>query len=151
VYSGLLLAARDEAQLAAALAHELGHMARRDLERLTAAGRSQEEIAVDLVRGDAAVSHTVADEEQADRIALRALFLTGYDPLALGELRRQVSALDRQSPLAVRAFLADHPPPPRDDEELAPMLRAFGNPRGERGERRLAEVRARLRSYYASL
>ena len=53
--------------------------------------------------------------------------------------------------LFVRAYLANHPPPPLDDEQLVSALRALGHPRGERGADRLAGVRVRLQSYYAGL
>ena len=86
VYTGLLLAASSEAELAGALAHEMGHVvARHDLR-----------------------IHTPLEEAQADALALRYTASAGYDPRGVGLLFRRLEVKEHAVPGA-HAWLALHP------------------------------------------
>ncbi len=133
VTRGLVALANDEAELASALAHEIGHVlarhSSRHLERTVAIGL---ELAVtaaavdDPAQAEAAVAEAVADlqrhsqrqEFEADLIGVRMLADAGYDPRAmvrfLETLRRHAAfeqVLMGRSPDAVDAvdMMSTHP------------------------------------------
>jgi predicted Zn-dependent protease len=86
VYTGLLLAASSEAELAGALAHEMGHVV------------SRHELRV----------HTPAEETVADELALRYSAAAGYDPRGVGLLFRRLEVKEHSIPGA-HAWLTLHP------------------------------------------
>lgn len=86
VYTGLLLAASSEAEVAGALAHEMGHVvAHHDLRM-----------------------HNRAEETEADALALRYTASAGYDPRGVGLLFRRLEVKEHSVPGA-HAWLAMHP------------------------------------------
>lgn len=125
VYTGLLLLAQDEAELAGVLAHEMGHVVARHsanqlaaqygLELLTSMALGENPPAVARTAANLGQASVMArfsrdDELQADRLAVRYLADAGYDPTALaslfGSLLRQESGA-RTTPL--EQLLASHP------------------------------------------
>lgn len=129
VHTGTLLAVRDVSELAAVLAHELGHVVHRHVaenyERRTNVGRVQQAgmLAAGLVAGPSAAlgvsalggvaslavlnSFTRDDEREADAFAVEILPRAGYDP---GGLVRFFGALARtDGGPAPAALLRSHP------------------------------------------
>ena len=137
VTRGLVELADTEAELAAVLAHELGHLAalhraRHDgrivrnniLIAGLGAGRGGDELGHVLVAG-ALQSFSADDEREADALAIRYLSRTGHDvaalPRFLGKLRARAAveaAMRGEKPGTADPFdyLASHPAP---DERIA--------------------------------
>ena len=83
VNSGLILAADDEASLAAMIAHEIAHVAARHGAMLLAESKRP---------GDSAslIDFHLAIEREADMLALQYLYAAGYDPTAFGRFLKKV-------------------------------------------------------------
>jgi predicted Zn-dependent protease len=86
IYTGLLLAASSESEVAGALAHEMGHVVARH------------ELKV----------HTTAEEDVADQLAVRYCASAGYDPRGVGLLFRRLEVKEHSIPGA-HAWLSLHP------------------------------------------
>jgi predicted Zn-dependent protease len=138
INSGLILATRDENQLAGVMAHETAHVTQRHLVRglidqshaglvATAAmlaavllGATAGHGSPDAMEGailatqGAAIQHQInytrANEFEADRIGIGTMAAAGYDPLGMATFFQE---LDRNSPDPSRIkaveFLIDHP------------------------------------------
>jgi len=98
LYTGLLMALDNEAQLAGLIAHELAHIDCRHVTQMIlrhynlstfeniAAGYRQAElgsIILGLVNGDSTLKFSCSNEHEADRLALECLFITSYDSYEL--------------------------------------------------------------------
>lgn len=131
ITKGALAAARDEAEVAAILAHELAHITERHVVKelhITAAdqsnlsgitrflGSSSNTTQVAFNQAiDKAVSiihdqgYKVVDELQADRVAMLLLAQTGYDPTAL---KRYLLRVERRADQKSQ-HVGTHPAPPQ--------------------------------------
>ena len=160
VYTGLLKVLDNEAQLAAVLAHEVGHVtARHSTERLTAMYGAQ--IAISLLLGDNPEEYKVlianifsttgflaysrANEFEADRLGTSYTSLAGYDPEGMAELLGKFVDTEAREPSKLEEWLSTHPPA-RDRiskvDVLAASLPMAGV--GERNAARYAEMKTRL-------
>lgn len=107
VHTGLILTAQSESELAAVLAHEIGHVSQRHIARLFTqqkqagiaslaamalailAARSSPDLAQAAIAGaqyasyQTAVNFTRENEREADRVGLQILDKSGYDPHAM--------------------------------------------------------------------
>jgi predicted Zn-dependent protease len=123
VYSGLLAAAEDEAQLAGVMAHETGHVVARHsargmvtaygLEAVVALATGQNpnllaQIASSIAANGLMLAHTRADETEADELGVRYASAAGYDPHALSQFFRILQAKQGSMP-GVMVYLSDHP------------------------------------------
>jgi predicted Zn-dependent protease len=119
VLSGLLATSQNPDELAGVLAHELGHVARRDgLRRLIREGGTS--FLVGLLFGDVTGSgavlmagrfvlgaaHSRAAEENADAFAVTIMHRLGRPTAPMGELLQRVTGPERD---AVPSILRDHP------------------------------------------
>ena len=151
VNAGLLLATRDEDELAGVLAHEIAHVSQRHIARrfadtqrlnlpMAAALLASALLATaDPAAGRAALTGTLAagiqrqinftrsNEQEADRIGGQLLTRAGYDPTALGDFftRLERGAGSAQIPV----FLRTHPLP---SNRAADAQNRFGNRGRER-------------------
>jgi len=160
IYTGLMKVLDNEAQLAAVLAHEVGHVtARHSTERLTAMYGAQ--IAVSLLLGDNPQEYKVlianifsttgflaysrANEFEADRLGTSYTSLAGYDPEGMAELLGKFIDTESREPSKLEEWLSTHPPA-RDRigkvDILAASLPMAGV--GERNASRYAAMKARL-------
>jgi beta-barrel assembly-enhancing protease len=126
VNSGLIRLAQTEAELAGAMAHEIGHVAARHSTRQ----QSREEIArlatIPLVmlggwtgfavrEGSglgiplAFLSFSRAFEGEADMLGLEYMYKAGYDPTASIDIFERIESLEKQRPGAVAKVFATHP------------------------------------------
>ncbi len=141
VTRGLLALADDEAELAAVLAHEIGHVAARHVpERQqqllgaglvalilgtlasAAVGGQEGELLGELASLGAAAyvaGFSREQEREADRLALRYLARAGYDPAALARILDALDGWERlqarlrgEDAAAVPEFLSTHPSTP---------------------------------------
>ncbi|MGN8160237.1 M48 family metalloprotease [Salinisphaera sp. RV14] len=136
VNAGLITATKSESELASVMAHEIAHVTQRHIARQMAESRGDTiaTLATAIVAavagaaagggGDAAIaaitggmshlgmqqlSYTRADEHEADRVGIRDLARSGYDPHAMG---RFFGTLQRQSDLygqQLPQILLSHP------------------------------------------
>lgn len=123
VHSGLLTVARTDDQLAAVLAHEVGHVvARHPSEQMSqsaaiqaalgAAGVGEGAVGqlVQIATGVGALSFSRSAEAEADRIGLEYMARAGYDPeaaVALWQNMMQATSEGGRPP----EFLSTHPDP----------------------------------------
>jgi predicted Zn-dependent protease len=130
VNKGLILAADNEAELAGAMAHEIGHVAARHaMENQTKANLMQYgAIAATILTGgilgeviyDTAglwlplsfLKFTRSAEEEADRLGVQYLYAAGYDPTAMAAMFEKLEGLSKKKPGAISKLFADHPAPP---------------------------------------
>ena len=145
VSRGLLALANDEAELAAVLAHEAGHItgrhsaARYSRGVLTSLGAN---VASAVIGGGAAVSQAIGvgsnlymsgysrdQEREADSLGLRYMTRGGYDPDGMTEF---LHALDRNKALkskgkdsGVASYFSTHPPTPERVSSTAEEAEAY--------------------------
>jgi predicted Zn-dependent protease len=129
VHTGLILATENEAELASVLAHEIAHITQKHIPRMLAeeqhtmpamaallaaallAGRGGE-AAIALAAGTVAqksINFTRASEEEADRIGIRLLADTGFDPRAMPAFFERMQKMNRVNETNLPEFLATHP------------------------------------------
>lgn len=147
VTRGLLALANDESEVAAVVAHEIGHVTRRhaiarEQEVRTAAlidrvltdvlsDPSAAQMAV-LANGVSLAQFSQNQELEADELGVRTIGRAGYDPYAAArflETMARFSALDAlPSEGQVPSFLSSHPSTPARIEAAVRLARQFGAP-----------------------
>lgn len=160
VWSGLLLRVDNEAQLAAVIAHEIGHYVQRHtLERLrdvksrSAFGQFMGLFGIVGLVGQLAMiagmfGFSREQENEADRIGLELMQSAGYDGREAGRLWEQLIAELATSPDTDPAknspLFATHPAAPERSKVLAERARAGGELGAERWAERIGPWRAEL-------
>ncbi len=133
MHSGLILAARDEAELAAVIAHEIAHITQRHIARMYARGRdinfttglailaaviaasidpqlAQAAITGGMAAGmQAQIDFTRSNEAEADRVGIRILSSAGFDPHAMADFFERMQELSRGNRDALPEYLRTHP------------------------------------------
>jgi predicted Zn-dependent protease len=123
VYRGLLETADNEAELAAVMAHETGHVVARHAARnlvaaygvdavtSLAAGNNPgllAQLTTTIAGQGLLLSHSRADETEADEYGARYASAAGYDPHAFPAFFERLQKSEGRSP-AVLTYLSDHP------------------------------------------
>ena len=125
---GLIELTSSGTELAAALAHEIGHVAERHgVDKMQRQLRTGSLVSIlynvilggepDLLQRDAlqlagalwSASHSREDEQQADAKAVEYLLRAGIDPSAMVSLLQKLVAVERQDSSAVMAWFSTHP------------------------------------------
>lgn len=141
VYAGMFDVAQDEAQLAAVIGHEIGHVqAEHAQERMSAEVAKSlglRLVAIVLQLGDVEFAEGIAaalglgaqyglilpygraQELEADRLGLRVMAQAGYDPGAAVTLWQRMEQASGGGP---PAFLSTHPAPRSRIEEIREMI-----------------------------
>lgn len=133
LYSGLILAADDENEVAGVLAHEIAHITQQHLYRaiekaqamtiplalamlglVLVGGGSGEAIQGAVMGGQAAamqaqINFTRQHEAEADRIGIQTLSLAGYDPVGMAEFFSKMNRITRASGEGPPEYLRTHP------------------------------------------
>lgn len=130
VNDGVILGCENEAEVAAILAHEMGHQQAGHF-RAAAASTGRDEANPRVELGAVTQELDPAKEREADRLALRILAAAGYDPHAALALAVRQQALPRHGtqPIddgridALRAALASHPAGGKLDSDAYRALR----------------------------
>ena len=133
VNAGLLLAARNEAEVAAVVSHEIAHVTQRHLARMYA-GSDKVDIATGLgilaailvsaysselaeaafyssiaASAQRQLNFSRANEQEADRIGIVTLANSGFDPHAMPDFFERMQRLSFTSPDAIPEYLSTHP------------------------------------------
>jgi predicted Zn-dependent protease len=162
VWTGLLLRARNEAQLATVLGHEIGHYLRRhSLQRMrdivnaadflvffsmatAIAGVGPAGNLATLLAYGSIASFSRENEREADDIGLKLIAENGYDPRESAKiwhrLIRETEAAEEEKSRSI--FFASHPPPEERRETLTKKAAAVigDGPAGELGVARYRDV-----------
>lgn len=143
INSGLIMAADDEAELAAVMAHEIAHVAAhhaaREMTRMHYAQLGS--IPLIMLGGWAGYGIYEASnvaipitflkfsrkfEAQADYLGIQYLYKTGYDPTAMISFFEKIEALRKQKPGIISKIFATHPMTPTRvraaEKEIATIL-----------------------------
>jgi predicted Zn-dependent protease len=129
IYAGLIDRARSTAELAAVMAHETTHTAKRHMARmagpdpiallgllgamLAARSGAGAEAAAALGQGIAAarqIAYTRGLEMEADTLGLKYMAAAGYDPRAMLSFQKLMLQEQTLNPIDVPPYLLDHPP-----------------------------------------
>lgn len=144
VNSGLILAADDEAELAAVMAHETAHVcAHHAMRQMTRANYMQIASIAPMIfiggwtgygiyeAASIAVPVTMLKfsrdfEAQADYLGIQYMYRAGYDPEAMITFFEKIEDLQKHKPGAVAKVFSDHPQTPdrieKSQEEIAKIL-----------------------------
>jgi beta-barrel assembly-enhancing protease len=134
VYSGLILRADTEAELAGVMAHEIAHVAARHGTRQATRGQVAQLATIPLifmggwagygVRQASSVLLPVSFlafsrqfESEADMLGLQYMYKTGYDPEAFVDFFEKIQSLEKKKPGTMSKVFATHPP--TDDRIVA--------------------------------
>ncbi|MEE8339681.1 MAG: M48 family metalloprotease [Xanthomonadales bacterium] len=133
LYSGLILAADDEHEVAGVLAHEIAHITQQHLYRalenqqamtiplalamlglILVGGGSAEAVQGAMIGAQAAAQQasiyfTRQNETEADRIGIRTLSRAGYDPVGMVEFFEKMGRMTRAMGEGPPEFLRTHP------------------------------------------
>jgi predicted Zn-dependent protease len=125
VYTGLMKDIDDEAELAAVLAHEVGHVtARHAAQRLSgmyAADALQKavlgenpgfigKIFAGAMRTGGFLAYSRENEYEADQLGQKYMYATGYDPNGMIDLMGKLKSVESGEPSKIESMLATHPP-----------------------------------------
>jgi beta-barrel assembly-enhancing protease len=143
VNSGLILAADDEAELAAVMAHEIAHVAAHHAAREMTRMHYAQIGSIPLIfmggwagygiyeASNLAIPITFMKfsrqfEAQADYLGIQYLYKTGYDPTAMISFFEKIEALQKQRPNLIARVFASHPMTPERvqaaEKEIATIL-----------------------------
>jgi predicted Zn-dependent protease len=126
VYSGLIMRAKSEAELAGVMAHEIAHVAARHGTRQATKGTIANFASIPLIfmggwtgygiRQAASVLIPVTFlkfsrgfESEADLLGLQYLYKTGYDPTAFVDFFEEIQTLEKRKPGTMSKVFASHP------------------------------------------
>jgi beta-barrel assembly-enhancing protease len=158
VYTGLILAADTEAELAGVLAHEAGHVVGRHSARAmvnayglaaiaeVALGKNPgtaAQIAAQLVGGGAMLAHGRSEETEADEYGVRYAAAANYDPRGLITFFSKLKAKEGSTP-GIFKWLSTHPPSGDRIRHLEQYIAQRGLRGSEQGAERLAPIKQRL-------
>ncbi len=163
IYSGLLLAADDAAEVAGALAHEAGHVVARHakkqlvssvgLEKASelAQGKNSQiatQLAATIARKGALVAYGRSEETEADEYAARYSSAAGYDPHGIARLFEKLLAQENERPAVLR-WLSNHPATPDRIKAVNRYIGEHGLGGAERDPEEHEKVKRRLERHPA--
>lgn len=156
VYEGLLLQASNEAELAAVLAHEVGHVvARHAMEQLSK--QYGYNLLVSLILGNqpgrwsgmaanlfgtaGLLKFSRDDEYEADKFAVTYTNAAGYAPGAVADFLGKLESLEGRDPGKLETLLMTHPPTTERVARVKAETAAFSSPsKGIFSERYLSKI-----------
>jgi predicted Zn-dependent protease len=141
VYSGLIRAADNEAELASVLGHEVAHItsghARQQLASMVGLGTLQQlllgrnpglvaEVGSAIVAQGYLAAYTRGMENEADKRGLQYLDSAGYDPAAMARFFDKLAKMQGSKPNAVSSFFATHPDPGARARTVGSLIESRG-------------------------
>jgi beta-barrel assembly-enhancing protease len=160
VYTGLLLAAENEAELAGVMAHEAGHVVGRHSARAlmlqygeqaileAALGKNPgavAQIAAGLAGNGVGLAHSRGNETEADEYGARYTAAVGYDPRGLVSFFQKLQQKEGKVP-AVMKWLSTHPTSAERVKYLTGFILRNRLSGADLGADRLAPIKQRLGS-----
>ncbi len=162
VYSGLLIAADDEAELAGVLAHEIGHIVGRHSANQLAAQFGIELLTTVALGEKASQSESIGkisqiakqlgsarfsrdDEREADKYGVKYIIDAGYDPRALLSFFEKLKALEDGQRNDVDRLFSSHPPTNERIRDIKSRIARYDATAGERHRERFLRETAALR------
>jgi predicted Zn-dependent protease len=161
VHRGAILAAQNESQLAAIMAHEIAHIANRHaadrvsqalaanlglslLDALLGGGRRAQitEIGAAVAANATMAKFSRDDEREADEKGMLYMRRAGFDPRGMTELMQLLRAQQRRDPSSVETFFASHPSPADRIARLQGAAQSLGGS-GRRDSRAFRSAQAR--------
>jgi predicted Zn-dependent protease len=129
VQSGLILAADSEAELAAVMAHEIGHVAACHAARQQTRSNLAQLATIPLIFVGGGLAFGIYEaagigvpltfmkfqrnfEAQADYLGVQYLYASGYDPQAFPEFFEKIEAQEKKKPGFLAKAFETHPPTP---------------------------------------
>lgn len=163
VNSGLILAADEESELAAVMAHEIAHVAACHAAREQSRGNLMQMASIPLIFIGGPIGYAGYEaagfalpmtflkfsrdfEAQADYLGIQYLYKSGYDPSALVTFFEKIEAMDKKKPGTLAKAFDTHPQTPdrieKTQEEIGSILPA--RPQYIVSTSEFDEVKARL-------
>jgi predicted Zn-dependent protease len=161
IHRGAIAAARNEAQLAGVLAHEVAHIAERHAaDRMTKSliangllgllgamlgndgGARAAQTAAQVLAGGYMLKFSRDDERDADRVGARIMRQAGWDPHEMVAFMEILRRQEGRDPASVVVFLSSHPAPGERADLLRTELRHTSG--GRQDSRQFREVHVRL-------
>ena len=154
IYTGIIKALDNEAQLAGVVAHEMAHAAKRhSTDQLTKAYGVQlllnlllgenpnqlAEIAANLASGLSSLAFSRQAEYEADEFAVKYLYATTYDALSLADFFVKIEGLPRPP-----TFLSTHPSPTDRIQKINEVFNSLGGQPGQKYVSRYQQLKAAL-------
>jgi predicted Zn-dependent protease len=163
VNMGLVEITEDEDELAAVIAHEMGHVAARHAtEQMTALQLSQLAMLVSLsaIGGLSPIAmegtrlgyilgilrYSRGMESEADEIGLKLMESAGYDPRGMVAMLKHIEEERHQDPVLIERLTSSHPLP---DERIAAVEALVGASQEDRRSRRASAAFARTQALFA--
>ena len=158
VYTGLLRAADNEAEVVGVMGHEVGHvLARHFARRLVKTYTLQGLIAIALGQNPSALaelgaavlaqgyllSHSRDDEREADEYGARLVSRAGYDPRGLVTFFAKLEQMQGQVPAFLK-YLSGHPPPSDRQADVEALIEREMLPIGATNRERFQMMKAKL-------
>ncbi|MGH9866667.1 MAG: M48 family metallopeptidase [Candidatus Polarisedimenticolia bacterium] len=159
VFTGLINAAANEAEVAGVIAHEAGHVVGRHVERqivnayglqaLSALALGNDpstikQLSVTLAGTGLLRAHSRSEEIEADEYGARYMAAAGYDPQALISFFRTLEKQSQGSPPRVLAWLQTHPTEARRIDNLEEYIKENDLVGARLGDARHQEIKRRL-------
>ncbi|QRK13108.1 M48 family metalloprotease [Archangium violaceum] len=159
VYTGLLLAADNEAEVAGVMGHEAGHVTGRHSAQAlmlqygqqalidAALGKNSgtvSQIAASLAGSGTSLAFSRGNETEADELGAKYTSGARYDPHGLVTFFQKLAAQEGKTPGFMK-WLSTHPPSADRVKHLNSYISSKGLSGSELGADRLAPIKARLR------
>src|SRR5579884_1976780 len=127
VYSGLILKADNEAELAGVMAHEIAHVAARHGTRQATRGEIAQLGMIPLIFMGGWTGYGIQEaaqilvpmgflkfsrgfESEADMLGLQYMYKAGYDPTAFVDFFEKIETLEKKKPGTISKVFSTHPP-----------------------------------------
>ena len=161
VYTGLLLAAESEAEVAGVMAHEIGHIVGRhsanqmaaqvglDILANIALGEEPDQLsalAANFGKASASAGFSRDDESEADKYGVKYAIAAGYDPRGLLTFFEKLKALEGPSRTGLESLMASHPATEKRIKAIEKRIAKAGNPTGQEYKERFISKTAALRA-----
>ena len=163
-YSGLLLFAENEAEVAGVLAHEIGHVVGRHsanqlatrfgVQLLAAIALGDNpallaELTADILEAGSMAEFSRDDEREADRYGVAYTIAAGYDPRGMITFfSRLLEAESARRPGYFEKLMSTHPATAERIRDIERRITRAGDPDGRLGAERFERMRARLKRGY---
>ncbi|MDE0961627.1 MAG: M48 family metallopeptidase [Candidatus Latescibacteria bacterium] len=161
VYSGLLLIAEDEAEIAGILAHEIGHIVGRHsanqlaaqfgMDLLVGITLGEDPLQLGQIAGQLSGARFSRDDEnEADRYGVKYTVAADYDPRGLIDFFAKLKQMKNSRSSDLEKLFASHPPTGERIKHIEKLMLKYGVEGGERHRKRFLQATAGLRRAHSS-